>query len=168
MFWRHFVRKNPRKKHVCFERIEFFMRKSFEQTEIAKCRNEVPIGAIIVKNDNVISAGFNCSRIRIMHAEIAVILSALQKFSCRDLRECEIFVTHEPCSMCYEAIVLSRITRIFFCSYSDQSLKTRTHQCYGGISAKNSQNILKSFFKQRRKTIDFMKKCCQNKENCIL
>jgi tRNA(adenine34) deaminase len=127
---------------------------------------EVPIGAVIVCNNMIISA--SCNRIKrdcdpTAHAEIVVIREASQYFQFSRLVECDLYVTLEPCVMCSHAISLAKIRRLYFGAYSkinvgayeinvfDRLTCNHRPKIFGGISEKKSSTLLKLFFRYKRK-----------------
>ncbi len=96
---------------------EKFMSLAIKEAKKAKNRDEVPIGAIIVKDDKVVSRGYNLRESKqnsLKHAEIIAIDKACRKLGNFRLEECDLYVTVEPCLMCSGAIVQSRIKKVFF------------------------------------------------------
>ena len=96
---------------------EKFMSLAIKEAKKAKNRDEVPIGAIIVKDDKVVSRGYNLRESKqnsLKHAEIIAIDKACRKLGNFRLEECDLYVTVEPCLMCSGAIVQSRIRKVFF------------------------------------------------------
>ena len=96
---------------------EFFMRSAINEAIIAKNKNEIPVGAVIVRNNEIISKGHNETILynsQLYHAEINSIISASKHLSDWRLNDCDIYVTMEPCLMCFGAIILSRIRRLVF------------------------------------------------------
>ena len=96
---------------------EFFMRSAIQEALIAKEKNEIPVGAVIVRNNEIISKGHNetlLNNSQIYHAEINAINSASKYLSDWRLNDCDIYVTMEPCLMCMGAIILSRIRRLIY------------------------------------------------------
>ena len=94
-----------------------FMKMAIEQAKIALKKEEVPIGAVIVKDGKVISRGFNKrekSKNALMHAEIVAINKACKKLKDWRLENCEMYVTLEPCPMCAGAILNARISKVFY------------------------------------------------------
>ena len=89
---------------------------AFEYANKAYLEDEVPIGAVIVKDDIIISFGFNKKEINnsvISHAEIEAILEAEKKLNNWRLDDCDIYVTLDPCPMCASAIKQSRIKTVY-------------------------------------------------------
>lgn len=96
---------------------EKFMEKAIEVAEEAASIGEVPIGAIIVKDGEIISTGYNLRETEqrsVAHAELLAIDEACKALGTWRLSECTLYVTLEPCSMCSGAIVLSRIDRVVY------------------------------------------------------
>ncbi|WP_343752179.1 tRNA adenosine(34) deaminase TadA [Lentibacillus halophilus] len=94
-----------------------FMHEAIKQANKAKAINEVPIGAVIVREGQVIAAGYNIretSRTTLSHAELIAIRKANQVIGSWRLEDCTLYVTLEPCPMCAGAIVQSRIKRVVY------------------------------------------------------
>lgn len=96
---------------------ETMMKKALECADSAAKIGEVPIGAVVVCDGEIVSAGFNTretDKNALCHAEIKAIDAACKKLGGWRLHKCEIFVTLEPCPMCAGAIVNSRIKRVVY------------------------------------------------------
>ena len=111
---------------------EYFLNLALEEARVALEQNEIPVGAIIVKDDIVIARGHNqtiqTGKIT-QHAEIVALESAAQKLGTHRLSGCDLYVTLEPCAMCAGAIIHSRIRRIVFGSLSpDNGAIVSQHQ----------------------------------------
>lgn len=94
-----------------------FMNIAIEQAKLAAAELEVPVGAVIVRNDEVVSVGRNrreTGKNALAHAEIEAIDLACKKLGGWRLWECEMYVTLEPCPMCTGAIINSRIRRLIY------------------------------------------------------
>lgn len=144
-----------------------FMKLALYQAQQALIKDEVPIGAIIVdKNNNVISKAYNTSQKDLSqskHAEIKAIEKAGKKLNSWHLYDCTIYITLQPCLMCFSLIGLSRISRIVYGAESilfghnlDKELlpdlyKRNIKDITGNILQENSQILLKKFFKNKRK-----------------
>lgn len=99
------------------EKLKYFMSQAIIQAKKAAKIGEVPVGAIIVKNEEIISTGFNkreSLQNALAHAEIEAISKACDKLGSWRLLECDLYVTLEPCPMCTGAIINSRIQRVIF------------------------------------------------------
>ena len=145
---------------------KYYMQIALDTAKKAFDNNEIPVGAIIVKNDEIISIAHNqkdSSKIVTKHAEIIAIEAANLKFNDWRLNECTIYVTMEPCPMCAGAIQQSRIKRLVYGCKSNidenseiiqKILKNNiyNHQVSieKGILEEECSNILKDFFKNKR------------------
>lgn len=128
--------------------------------------SEVPVGAIVVKNNEIIGQGFNLresSQDPTAHAEIIAIREAAKYLQSWRLVGCELYVTLEPCIMCSGAIIQSRIERVIYAtddpkggachSLYDLSSDTRLNHQFTvtkGILQNESSELLKSFFRELR------------------
>lgn len=95
---------------------ERFMQEALKEARKAKNKLEVPVGAIIVKDDKIISRAHNLKEKKqnsIKHAEIMAIEKASKKLKNWRLLDCEMYVTLEPCPMCAGAIINSRIKKVY-------------------------------------------------------
>lgn len=143
-----------------------FMSLALEEAERALERNEVPVGAVIVRNGVVIARGHNqVEQLQdpTAHAEIIAIGAAANYLGSWRLKGCTLYVTLEPCPMCAGAIVLSRIDRLVFgahdpkmgaCStlfniVQDQRLNHRV-ELIEGVSDEESRSLLRTFFEKQR------------------
>ncbi|MFY4777410.1 tRNA adenosine(34) deaminase TadA [Metabacillus sp. RGM 3146] len=96
---------------------EYYMMLALEEAKEAEARGEVPIGAVLVYNDEVVAKGFNLRETEqrsVAHAEILAIDEACRKLGTWRLEDTTLYVTLEPCPMCSGAIVLSRIKRLVY------------------------------------------------------
>lgn len=133
--------------------------------EAKKADGEIAVGAVIVKNGEIISSAHNQKEELndvTAHAEILAIRMAEKKLSSWRLEDCEMFVTLEPCPMCAWAIVQSRIKTVYFGSYDTnygalgsvidvRKLSNSPLKVYGGIMEKDCDELLKKCFKNLRK-----------------
>ena len=152
---------------------EHFMKEALKEAKKAYKKGEVPIGAVIVYRNKIISRGYNLRESKknsLLHAEIIAINKACRKLKSWRLDECDLYVTLEPCPMCAGAIIESRIKNIFFgakepksgCVISKVSLLQDglfNHNVNVGENLIESEcsQILKDFFKELRK-VDKKKK----------
>ncbi len=122
---------------------------------------EVPVASIIIssKTKEIISSSHNMvelSKNSILHSEIIAISEACKKLGTKYLDECEIYVTLEPCIMCYTAISYAKINSLYFGAYDNkksfQYLPPYLYkpQIYGGIMEKESEELLSQFFNRIR------------------
>jgi tRNA(adenine34) deaminase len=146
---------------------ENFMELAFKEAEKAFKQKEVPIGAIIVKENIIIGKGYNqveSLKDPTAHAEILAITAAANYMNSKWLEGCTLYVTLEPCPMCAGAIVLAKIPNLVFGAFDpkagacstlynivqDKRLNHRVHVISGVLDSK-CQNILKDFFKKIRR-----------------
>ena len=145
---------------------EDWMKESLRLAEKAFSESEVPVGAIVVKNDNIIGRGYN-QRERLndptAHAEILAITAASSTLEDWRLSDCTLYVTKEPCPMCAGAIINSRISHLIFGAYDeekgccgslyqlcgDRRLDSRT-AVKGGVEEEKCTAILQEFFQSKR------------------
>lgn len=144
-----------------------FMNQAFILAKKAKNHDDVPIGAVIVRNNKIIARGENRvqkSKNPTLHAEIVAINKACKKLNAKFLDDCDLYVTLEPCAMCATAISFARIKNIYFAATDEKG---------GGITAnarifendkhlwkpnviqmpeyaEQSAKMLRDFFKQQR------------------
>ena len=143
-----------------------FMPRALALARAAADAGEVPIGAVIVKDGQVIAEAHNSPRTDhdpTAHAEILAIRRAAQALGDERLTGCELWVTLEPCAMCAGAIAHARIQRLYYAA-SDPKGGAVEHgarvfeqeQClhrpevYSGIGEAEAADILREFFKERR------------------
>lgn len=100
------------------------MKLAIEEAKKAEQIDEVPIGAVIVRDDEVIGTGYNLrekTQTTLSHAELIAIEKANQKLGSWRLDDCTLYVTLEPCPMCAGAIVQARIKRVVFGAYDPKA-----------------------------------------------
>lgn len=144
---------------------EYFMEKAIELARQALNKGEVPVGAVIVRNGEIVGRGYNNregSKNALAHAEIQAIDEACRKLGGWRLLGCEMYVTLEPCPMCAGAIINSRIERVVYgaadakagsCgSVVDLFSLPYNHRpvCEGGLLADRCATLLSDFFKALR------------------
>ena len=142
-----------------------FMKFAIIEAKKAAEKGEVPVGAVIVKNDEVIAACHNLREEKqnaLSHAEIEAINIACQKLNSWRLDDCEMYVTLEPCPMCTGAIINSRIKTVIFGAYDSKMgcMDSVINLCdypfnhkvevYGGIMEDECLTVLQKFFKNLR------------------
>ena len=144
-----------------------FMKYALKQAQIAMEKNEVPVGAIVVKDGCVISSAHNLTTLTsdpTAHAEVLAIRKACDVIGNYRLTNCELYVTLEPCCMCAGSIMQSRLNKVTFGAFDAKSgvvgslmnvfeNKKLNHQTSfeGGVLAEESINLLKDFFRTKRK-----------------
>ncbi|MDZ4694668.1 MAG: tRNA adenosine(34) deaminase TadA [Deltaproteobacteria bacterium] len=146
---------------------EDYMRLALQQAEEAARRGEVPVGAVVVRYDEVLATGFNereQSSDPTAHAELLALRRAAVASNSWRLIDADLYVTLEPCPMCAGAIVNARIKRVFygcadpkagaartlFSLLEDARLNHRV-QVVPGVLANESADLLKAFFARLRK-----------------
>lgn len=145
---------------------EQFMLKALEQARLAEESGEVPVGAVVVYNSQIVAA---CHNLRetlgdpTAHAEILALREAARLLGTRRLSGCSMYVTLEPCPMCAGAIVMAKLDTCCFAAWDekqgccgsvydipqDPAFSHRT-KVIGGILEEESKNLLKRFFTQKR------------------
>lgn len=145
---------------------EKFMKQALKEAQKAFEKLEVPVGAIIVKDNKIIARAYNQKEEKqntIKHAEIIAIEKASKKLNNWRLNDCEMYVTLEPCPMCTGAIINSRIKKVYIGALDEKTgacgskLNLLQDYCFDtsvdyekGILEEECQNILKEFFKKLR------------------
>ena len=138
----------------------YFMKKAFEEAKYAFYKNEVPVGCVIVNNNDIISRSSNMVELlndSTAHAELIAITSAQNSLNSKNLDNCILYTTLEPCLMCYGAIYWSKINTIVYAAsdkkrgFSRYSVEMdRKINIINGIMEKESKELLDSFFKKIR------------------
>ena len=115
---------------------------------------EVPVGAVIIKNNKIIAKAHNMvekKKNSIMHAEIIAITKASKKIRNWRLNNCDMYVSLEPCDMCKAAILLSRINKVYYLVKKDKNININKNKfIYLSDYEKKSLNLIQEFFKNRR------------------
>ncbi len=145
---------------------EYFMREAMKLAEQAFQEDEVPVGAVVVREGKIIGRGYN-QREQLndptAHAEMIAITAAANAIGDWRLEGCTLYVTLEPCIMCAGAIVLARIDKLVYASadpksgavdslYNILSDKRLNHQVnvVKGVLEDQASFLLKEFFKHKR------------------
>jgi tRNA(adenine34) deaminase len=138
---------------------DYFMKQALRQAENAFAEDEVPIGAIVVADNQIIGKGYNqVEKLNdpTAHAEMLAITAASAYLSSKFLNECTLYVTVEPCVMCYGAIRNSRIKNIVigclepkhgFTNFVNNAQKLKVTQ---GVLEDESSMLMKTFFESKR------------------
>jgi len=135
---------------------EYYMKIALEEAKKAYKHNEVPVGAIIVKNNKIISKACNKkekAKNVIKHAEIIAISKACKKIKNWRLDDCEIYITMEPCMMCSGAIQQSRIKKIIYGVRNEKygfTNNLNNIEIISQVCEKECKNLVQSFFKKKR------------------
>lgn len=148
-----------------FDQDKIFMQEALFLAKKAMNEGEVPVGAVVVKNGNIIGIGYNLrenKRMATAHAEILAIEEACRTLGTWRLLGCTLYVTLEPCPMCAGAIVNSRIDRVVYgvkdnlagCCGSVMDFNrypfSHSFSLTSGICEEECASLLKDFFKTRR------------------
>ena len=142
------------------------MQLALEQARLAWAEGEVPVGAVVVKDGEVIATGYNQPIGRhdpTAHAEIVALRAAAEKLGNYRLPGCELYVTLEPCIMCSGAMMHARLARVVYAAvdpktgacgsvvnlFDEERLNHHT-EVAGGLMAEEASGLLKAFFAERR------------------
>ena len=145
---------------------EKFMKLALKEARKAYDKEEIPVGAVIVKDDVVIARAHNVKELKndtTRHAEIIAIQKASKKLGSWRLEDCEMYVTLEPCSMCAGALIQARIKKVYIgtmdyktgaCGSVLNLLKdykfNHVVEEQTGVLQEECENLLKDFFKKFR------------------
>lgn len=148
------------------QRDEFFMRAALAVAQKAYDAGEVPVGAVLVKDNQIISEGHNQSIMNhdaSAHAEVQALRAAGAALENYRLPDCELFVTLEPCLMCAGAMFHARIARVVYATtdpktgVADSVLNVFAHeqlnhhtQVKGGVLMEEARALIQKFFRERR------------------
>ena len=143
-----------------------FMYSALQEAEKALMDKEVPVGAVVVKEDRIVGKGYNqIERLKdsTAHAEMIAITAASNHIGNWRLDGCSIYISLEPCIMCTGAILTSRISEIYFATFdpkfgacgsvynlAENSKTNHVVKVYSEIYAEESKRLLEKFFKQIR------------------
>ena len=143
-----------------------FMDMALAEARAAGARGEVPVGAVIVRDGEVLARAGNrtlADRDPTAHAEMIVVREAASKVGSERLDDCDLYVTLEPCAMCAGAVAFARIRRLYYGAADakggavDNGVKffvspTCHHrpEVYGGLAEAEAASLLKEFFRELR------------------
>jgi len=143
-----------------------FMTAALEQAKLAAREGDVPVGAIVVRGDQILSRASNYTmrdQDPTAHSEVLAIREAAKVLGSWRLTGCTLYVTLEPCAMCAGAIVVARLDRLVFGAWDEKAGMVGSlgdlvrhpklnHQAevLGGLRAEESAGLLREFFKARR------------------
>lgn len=144
-----------------------WMARAVEMAKLAGLKEEVPVGAVLIRNGRLVAEGHNLtvtSKDPTAHAEVVVVRRAAELLGDWRLLECTLYVTLEPCAMCAGALVLSRLPRLVFgasdpkagmvgslgCLVQDERLNHRL-EVTGGVEGEAAGALLREFFRARRR-----------------
>jgi len=138
----------------------YFMNKAFEEAIKASEEGEVPVGAVVVANNQVIARAHNLTEKLndvTAHAEMQVITSAADFLGGKYLKGCTLYVTLEPCAMCAGALYWSQLDRIVYGAKDEKRGASKHRGIYHpktqiteGVSADKCAQIIQEFFKKKR------------------
>lgn len=141
-----------------------YMKLAYEEAKKAYYEGEVPVGCVIIRDDDVIAKAHNMTialNDKTAHAEMLAVREAKEHLKSSVFNGCELYVTMEPCPMCAYAILNMGIRKIVFGvsdekfgslgSYINLASKFKNVEVYGGIYEEKCEKILKDFFKKIRK-----------------
>ena len=142
---------------------EYWMREALQEARAAMAEDEVPVGAVVVKDDGIVARAHNLSRQQndpTLHAEVLALREAQQQLG--SLTGCTLYVTMEPCAMCAGAMVLLKLPRLVFgafdtsCGCTGSRLDLTDHWFYhsvetwGGVLEGDCAALLTEFFQRKR------------------
>jgi tRNA(adenine34) deaminase len=146
---------------------EKWMELALEQARLAQAMSEVPVGAVLVQDDQLIASTHNqpiSNNDPTAHAEIQLLRAAGKQLNNYRLPNTTLYVTLEPCTMCLGAMIHARVSRIVFGAYDQKTgvcgscQDLSSSECFnhtisieGGVLENNCKQLLQQFFKNRRK-----------------
>ncbi len=138
----------------------YFMKRALQEAESAFDKGEIPIGAVIVINDQIIARAHNLTETLndvTAHAEMQAITAAANYLGGKYLMDCTLYVTIEPCQMCAGALYWSQISKIVYGARDKQrgciKMRTKLHpktKMSGGVMEEETSQLLKKFFIEKR------------------
>jgi tRNA(adenine34) deaminase len=142
------------------------MRMALQQAETARANGEVPVGAVLVRGDDVVATGFNCpisSSDPTAHAEVEALRAGGKRLNSYRLTDMTLYVTLEPCVMCAAALVHARVKRVVFGAWDPRAgaagsiidvftLQGLNHRVdvFGGVLMEECSERLMKFFSDKR------------------
>ena len=145
---------------------EYWMQQALMLAQKAELQDEVPVGAVIVKGNQLIAEGWNQpiqNNDPSAHAELTAMRNAGQALSNYRLTDTTLYVTLEPCSMCVGAMIHARVNRLVFGAYDmrtgatgsainliGDAIHNHKVEVHGGVMEEECKSILQSFFRSRR------------------
>ena len=143
-----------------------FMHRALELAQRAALDGEVPVGALLVRGDDVIGEGWNrpiMSQDPTAHAEVVALRAAAQRLQNYRLERTTLYVTLEPCAMCMGAALNARVSRVVFGAWDPKAgacgsvidlprepKLTHRIDVFGGVCSDESAALLRDFFESRR------------------
>lgn len=146
----------------------YYMQQALQAAELAEIAGEVPVGAVLVRNKQIIGTAYNQTRTACdptAHAEVLLLRQAARQLNNHRLVESTLYVTLEPCLMCVGAMILARIKRLVFGAYDSRfgvimsqwhHLKAANHSFdfTDGVLAETCAEKLQKFFKHKRQILN--------------
>ncbi len=142
------------------------MRRALNEAQAAADAGEVPVGAVVMRGDEIVAVTRNAMRTRrdpTAHAEMEALRAAAQALGTERLDQCDLWVSLEPCAMCAGAIALARIRRLYFAApdpkggailhgprFFSQPTCHHAPDVYPGIGEEEAATMLREFFRERR------------------
>ena len=152
---------------ACTTLDEKWMALALEQARLAQAKDEVPVGAILVQNDQLIASAHNqpiSNNDPTAHAEIQLLRVAGKQLNNYRFPDTTLYATLEPCTMCLGAMIHARVSRVVFGAYDQKTgvcgscADLSTSKCFnhtitieGGVLGNDCKQLLQQFFKNRRK-----------------
>ena len=145
-----------------------FMERAIELAQISALEGEVPVGAVVVKDNQIVGEGRNrreFGKNALYHAELEAIDNACKKLGGWRLWQCDLYVTLEPCPMCAGAIINARIKRVFFGAYDKKAGSFGSVADFNAIAYNHKPEIISGIMEDTCSSMltDFFKNLRRNK-----
>ncbi len=139
----------------------YFMKRAFQEAQLAYEKGEVPVGAIVVANNRIIARAHNLTETLTdvtAHAEMQAITAAANLLGSKYLNECTLYVTLEPCVMCAGALGWAQLGKLVFgasdekrgfSKFAPKALHPKT-EIISGVLGDDSADLMTAFFQERR------------------
>ena len=149
-----------------------FMKRAIELARQSALENEVPVGAVVVKDNEIVGEGRNRrerGKNALYHAELEAIDNACKKLGGWRLWQCDLYVTLEPCPMCAGAIINARIKRVFFGANDLKAGSFGSVADFNGIAYNHKPEIISSVMEEECSSMltEFFKNLRQNKKGTV-
>ena len=140
---------------------KYFMKKAFQEAQVAYEKGEVPVGVVVVAQNRIIARAHNLTETLTdvtAHAEMQAITAAANLLGGKYLNECTLYVTLEPCVMCAGAMGWSQLGKLVygasdekrgFSKFAPKSLHPKT-ELVAGVMADDCADLMTAFFKEKR------------------
>ena len=145
-----------------------FMERAIALAEISALEGEVPVGAVVVKDNQIVGEGRNRRELgknALYHAELEAIDNACKKLGGWRLWQCDLYVTLEPCPMCAGTIINARIKRVFFGAYDKKAGSFGSVADFNAIAYNHKREIISGIMEDTCSSMltDFFKNLRRNK-----